>query len=127
MAKKVDDKNVEVNGRVIGANSVIRLNVKTAVWIIGIIFTVVMSILSYSYFDLKKKNAEFVNSVDQKIDEVKEDVTTIRLGQEAIKGDIKLILDRQNRDNPVNTTAYVPVQPVVPPTIPNVVDTSQIQ
>lgn len=121
------DKQLEVNGKVIGGESLIKMNVKTAVWIIAGIFSIVMSILTYSYFDLKKDVAtaeaeankaqtEFIEKVDEFLEKVDSDVQTIRIDQATIKGDIKLILDRQTRDNPVKTT-NVPVQPSLPPVI----------
>jgi hypothetical protein len=124
--KGVPDKNIEVDGKVIGGQSLIRLNVKTALWIIGGIFSIVMTILTYSYFDLKKAvkadqeakdlaHKEFIEKVDGKLDKFDDDVQTIRIDQATIRGDIRLILDRQNRDNPVRTNANVSVQPVVPP------------
>ncbi len=78
-----------------------------------------MLILTYSYFDLKKdiktEHKEFVKSVDDKVTKIQEDVNNIRIGQESIKGDIKVILDRQTRSTPFY------VQPSIPPIIPNVV------
>ena len=124
--KPVPDKNVDVNGNVIGASTTVKMSVKTTLWILGVIVGVVMTILSYSYFDLKKDYKtdfkEFVESVDEKVDVMGNDIINIRLGNEGIKGDIKLILDRQNRDNPVQPTNTA-VQPTIPP--PVTVDTSR--
>lgn len=125
MGKDVPDKNVEVDGKVIGANSVLRLSVKTALWLMAGIFAIVMGILSYSYFDLKadvkadgeakdKAQKEFIERVDAKLEKMDDDVEIIRLDQRDIKGDIKLILDRQTRDNPVRST-NVSAQPIAPP------------
>ena len=114
----VPDKNVAVNGTIIGASSTVKMSVKTTLWILGAIVGVVMTILTYSYFDLKKdyKNdfKEFVESVDGKVDAMGTDITNIRIGNASIKGDIKLILDRQSRDNPVKPTNTA-VQPTIPP------------
>lgn len=131
----VKDKHVEVDGKQIGGESLIKLNVKTAIWIIGAVFTAVMSILSWSYFDLKKevkdfeaaeaaKQKEFIEQIDEKLDKVDTEVHTIRIDQATIKGDIRLILDRQNRDNPVRVNPNVSVQPISPPT-PTSSDTIQ--
>ena len=124
--KDVPDKNVEVDGKTIGANSILRLNVKTAFWLLAGIFSLVMGILTYSYFDLKgewnaKKAAdeqahkEFIEKVEGKMDKVDENVNTIRIDQATIKGDIRLILDRQNRDNPVTANPNVSVESAIPP------------
>ena len=122
--KPVPDKNVNVNGTVIGASSTVKMSVKTTLWILGAIVGVVMTILTYSYFDLKKDYKtdfkEFVESVDEKVDDMGTDITNIRIGNEGIKGDIKLILDRQNRDNPVQPSNTM-VQPTIPPSMTNTV------
>lgn len=120
----IPDKNVQVNGKLFGANSTIKLSVKTAFWIVTLLFSMITGVLSKSYFSLKKdmntKHTEFVEKVDEKVDEMKQDITTILIGQEGMKGDIKLILDRQDRDNPVRSTnTYVPT--VAPPSFTNVV------
>jgi hypothetical protein len=117
---EIPEENVEVNGKTIGTSSTIKLSVKTALWILSGICSVVIFILSYSYFDLKSKNEEFVKSVNDKVEKIQDDVTNIRIGQEEVKGDIKLILDRQNRDNPVYTTD-VQVKSNTPPSMPNIV------
>jgi len=122
----VKDKHVEVDGKQIGGESLIRLNVKTAIWIIGAVFTAVMTVLSWSYFDLKKevkafeeaeaqKQKEFIEQIDGKLDKVDTEVHTIRIDQATIKGDIRLILDRQNRDNPIIANPNRSVTPSSPP------------
>jgi len=116
--REIPEKNVYVNGKIIGANTTIKLSVKTAIWIISILFTFMMGILTYSYFDLRKyvniQYQEFSKSIENKVNKIQEDVNTIRIGQEAIKGDIKVILDRQTRSTPQYT------RPVNPPTLDNV-------
>lgn len=125
MGDSVPDKNVEVNGKVIGGSSILRLNVKTALWILAGIVGAVMTILTWSYFDLKADwkaqqqeildaRKEFIEKVDEKVEKMDTDIQTIRLDQRDIKGDIKLILDRQTRDNPVRAT-NVSTDPVPPP------------
>ena len=124
--KDVPDKNVEVDGKVIGANSILRLNVKTAFWLLTGIFAAVMSILTWSYFDLKgewksqeqeiiEARKEFIEKVDGKVDQMDDDIQTIRIDQATIRGDIRLILDRQNRDNPVTANPNVSVESAIPP------------
>lgn len=120
MAKTLADKTVDINGKQVGPASTIRMTIKTAVWIIATVFSLVMGILTYSYFDLKGKYGDFVKSVDTKVETMQGDVSNIRLGQEGIRGDIKLILYRLDKEtaNPSNR----PVQdPVLPPEIQNVV------
>jgi len=120
MPKDLADKTVDINGKQVGPSSTIKMTVKTAIWIIGTVFSLVMGILTYSYFDLKGKYGDFVNSVDEKVETMQDDVSNIRIGQEGIRGDIKLILYRLDKEtaNPSNR----PVQnPVLPPVIENVV------
>ena len=69
---------------------------------------------------IKTDFKEFVESVDEKVDEMGTDITNIRIGNEGIKGDIKLILDRQDRDNPVQPSNTM-VQPTIPPPMTNTV------
>ena len=49
MAKPVPDKNVEIDGRTVGASTTLKLSVKTAFWIISGIVGAVMTILTWSY------------------------------------------------------------------------------
>jgi hypothetical protein len=116
----IPEKNVELNGKTFGVNTTIKLSVKTALWLITGVFSLMMIILTYSYFDLKndvnKKQEDFTNSVNEKVEKIQTDVTNIRLGQEGIKGDIKLILDRQNRDTPIPSTGNY-VKPITPPAL----------
>jgi len=122
----VKDKNVEIDGKTVGGESLIKLNVKTALWIIGAVVSAVMTILTWSYFDLKadwkasqqeilNARKEFIEKVDDKVDNMDKDIQSIRIDQATIKGDIKLILDRQNRDNPVRINPNISVQPTLPP------------
>ena len=122
----VKDKNIEVNGKVIGGESLIRMNVKTAMWILGGIFSLVMTILTWSYFDLKaevrdfeaadsKAQKEFVEKVDEKLDDIEDDITTILVDQRELKTDIKHILDKQTRDNPVVPNPNRTVESTTPP------------
>ena len=125
MANTVPDKNIEIGGKTVGASSTIKLSVKTAMWLIGAIVGVVMTILTWSYFDLKADvkafqdadaaaQKEFIGKVDEKLDTMDDDVDAIRIDQADIKGDIRLILDRQTRDNPVRATNRT-VESTTPP------------
>lgn len=121
--QEIPEKNIEIEGKLMGINSTIKLSVKTAILIISGIIFLVMSILWYSYFKLKNEvktqQDEFVKSVNEKVEKIQTDVTNIRISQEGMRGDIKLILDRQNRDNPIEKTSFN-VNSYGPPEIPNV-------
>ena len=118
MPDLIPDKNVDINGKIIGANTTVKLSVKTALWVLAAVVGIVMSILTYSYFDLKKDVTEsrkqFIESVNNKVEKIDGNIQTILIDQAVIKGDIKLVLDRQNRDNPIRTS-NVSIQPVSPP------------
>jgi hypothetical protein len=121
MAKKIiPDKNIDINGKTIGVNTTIKLSVKTAFWIMGTTVSLVLSVLTYGYFglkeDVKQYQTEFTTKTNESINNIEEDVTNMRLSIKGIEGDIKLILDRQNRDNPIKST-NIPVNSVMPPLI----------
>jgi len=119
MAKTIPEKNIDINGEVVGANSTIKLSVKTAIWIIGVVVGLVMSILTYAYFDLKKdikaSQENFVKNVDENVESMRNDIQDIRVDVATVKGDIKLILDRQTRDNPIKSNPNVSVESITPP------------
>ena len=90
MPDTIPDKNIQVNGQTMGAGSTIKLSVKTAIWIMGTIITIVMSILTYSYFDLKgdvkASETEFINKVEESVEIMESDIQNIRIDQATIKG-----------------------------------------
>ena len=126
--KEIPEENIEINGKLIGTGTTIKLSIKTALWIMGGIVSIVLTILIYSYFSLKSeietKETEFVKSVNEKVEKMKEDLTNIRLNEEDIKGDIKLILDRQDIDNPISNTG-TQIHSYTPPVISNIKDDKQ--
>ena len=83
MPEPIPDKNIEFNGKVIGASSTLRMSMKTAFWLVSGIFGIVMFILSYAYFDLKRdinaSRKDFIESVDDKVDNMEDDIQTIRI------------------------------------------------
>ena len=123
MGDDVKDKDVQVDGKTIGFSSIVKLNVKTVFWLFGILYVV----LGYLYFDLRKdtkasnsilqtEKQDFLRGVESTL---YKDITDIKVGMESMKGDIKVILDRQNRDNPIQPT-NTSVQPIVPPSVANI-------
>jgi len=107
-----DDKNIEINGKVIGENTKITLSVKTGLWIIGIMITIFTTILTYTYFDVKSElqnnknkiqenNQIFINNVkkelDQKFEKLRDRDDDFIKDIESMKGDVRLILDRTQR------------------------------
>lgn len=107
-----DEKNIEVNGKIIGESTKITLSVKTALWIIGATIVLFSTLFTYAYFDIKsdveqykikleQSNKEFIKEVETSIntkldkqrdrdDKFIEDIAKIR-------GDVQLLLDRTQR------------------------------
>jgi len=117
-----DGKDLEVNGKVIGENTKITLSVKTALWIIGIVFTLFSTIFTYSYFDVKsdveqykikleQSNKEFIKEVETsisiKLDKQRDKDEKFIEDIAKIRGDVQLLLDRTQRINS-NTTEGTP-------------------
>jgi hypothetical protein len=118
-------ETVEVDNKKVGGDSQIKLTVNSMLKIVGGIFVVLQSIAGWAYFDLrseiKKANTisaeekrlflkEIEDDYDGKFEKMFDDVSEM-------KGDIKVILDRQNRDNPVTPNPHASFEAVEPPTI----------
>ena len=120
MPEEIKDKDIKIGNKTIGFSSIVKLNVKTLLWMFGILYV----IMGYLYLDQRKelKNSctvlqtekqEFFKGVETTL---YKDITDIRVGMESMKGDIRIMLDRQNRDNPIQPTNRS-VQPIFPPPI----------
>ena len=120
MPEEIKDQNIEIANKTIGFSSIIRLNVKTVLWIFGILYI----ILGALYVDqrikinkastiLQSEKQDFLNGVQATF---YKDIGDIKVGMESIKGDVKLILDRQSRENPVSRS-NVYVHPTNPPVL----------
>jgi len=103
------DKEIGVNGKVIGEGTSITLSVKTALWIIGGAITLCTTIFSMMYFDVKsdvsdykrKRDDEkqvFVKQVEEriptKLDKQRDKDEEFIKSIEEIRGNIRLLLDR---------------------------------
>ena len=117
----IKDKDIKVGDKTIGFSSIVKLNVKTLLWVMGILYIV----LGYLYFDLKKgvsdsssvlqtEKQEFLHGVETTL---YRDITDIKVGMEGMRGEINIILDRSNRVNPVTANPNVAIQPTVPPPV----------
>lgn len=118
MLEELKEKEISINNKIIGVNSIVKLNIKTAFWLVSLVFGLIMTILSYAYFDLKSniktQQIEYTKSINEKVENIEKEVVNIRLIQENIKGDIKIILDRQSRDNPIKPTNFK-LSTIIPP------------
>lgn len=109
-----NDREIEVNGRVIGENTKISLSVKTALWIIGGVIALFSTIFTFAYFDVKADVEDYKKHLEQSnkafIKEVEESIN-IKLDKQRdrddkfiediakIRGDVQLLLDRTQRVN----------------------------
>jgi len=128
MPEEIKDKDIKVDGKTIGFSSIVKLNVKTLLWLFGILYLT----MGYLYLDQRKEikdsshvlqseKQEFFKGVETTL---YRDITDIKVGMEGMRGEINLILDRQERDNPISNTSHTTVQPIVPPPI-TITDTIQ--
>lgn len=139
----MSDKEVEVNGKTIGENSKVTLKISTLAWIIGGLLSVIGTLATVGYFDIKsdvKEQKELYDKGKQEYrDEIreliKEELKDVRekdvqfvedIGE--IKGDIKVILDRTMRNNDHNNSGSVtPVEnDNVPTFVPVVTDRDNV-
>lgn len=119
MEQQLGDKEVAVGGQKLSAGTTIRFTVKTALWILGALYAA----LGYLYYDLrtefkeangisKEEKVEFLKEIEDeyeaKFDDMKDDISDI-------KGDVKVILDRTKRDNPIIVNPSATIQPTLPP------------
>lgn len=110
----------------VGENTTFRLSLKTIAWVLGGLWI----LAGYAYFDLRneikeantisieekeKFKEEFKEEIIEDMDDLVDITTDMRMQQVRIQGDIKLILDRQQRDNPIVANPNVDVQPILPP------------
>lgn len=109
-----NDKEIEVNGKVIGENTKISLSVKTALWLIGGVIALFSAIFTVAYFDVKADVEDYKKHLEQSnkafIKEVEESIN-VKLDKQRdrddkfiediakIRGDVQLLLDRTQRVN----------------------------
>lgn len=103
------DKEVEVNGKTYGEGSKVTLRISTLLWIIGGLVSIITTLATMGYFDIKSDVKEQEKSFDAERVSYKEEVRQIikeELNYERekrekmiedigeIKGDIKVILEK---------------------------------
>jgi len=115
----MSDKEVEYKGKSYGESSKVTLKISTLAWIIGGLLSVISTLATLGYFDIKNdvkgQKDTFENEKQEYREEVKDmikkelkdirekDVKFVEdIGE--IKGDIKVILDRTMRNNDHNNT-----------------------
>ena len=111
--------NIKIGEQEIGGDSKIKLSINTLIKIIGGISIVINLVAGWAFYELRtefranngisaEEKKEFLEDVedkyDGKFDKMFEDISDI-------KGDIKVILDRANRINPVQPNPNTVIQP----------------
>lgn len=124
--KELKDKEIQVGNKVLGGNTLIKFNFKTLAWIFGLLYIA----LGYLYYDLrselkssveisKTEKTEFLEEVedefDTKLDKVLDITHKMQIEQALMKGDIKVILDRNQRNNVEQPNTNIDVEPTLPP------------
>lgn len=112
----VNDEEIHINGRTIGLGSIIKLNVKTLILIIGILYGGLSSVATIGYFNLqseielireetKNKMTVAENNVETELDNslhiIRNDIKGLIKEQGDLKGDIKVLLEKTRK---INTT-----------------------
>ena len=107
-----DNRDLDVGGRVIGESTKITMSVKTALWIIGGIITLFTTVFTYAYIDVKSSVSECKTQLDANnqalVKQIDNNMATQLEKQRdrddkfiediaKIKGDVQLLLDRNQR------------------------------
>lgn len=108
------DHEVEVNGKTYGEDTKVTLKVKTVAWIVGILISVITTLATMGYLDMKSDIEDQKEVFEKEKQEYKEEIKNMlqkELKGEVdkrelmykdiydIKGDIKVILDRTSGHN----------------------------
>lgn len=116
----LDENEIEINDKKIGFNSVIKLNVKTIISIVSLLWIILTFFATVGYFNIKKqietekvevnqKTEKYLESIDNKIQPLRDDIKELIIEQGKIQGDIKVILDRtSNGKNLNNNISNIP-------------------
>jgi len=122
MADEINDNEIQIDKKKLGFKSIIKLNLKTVLWILGGLWFIFSFLFTVGYFDIKsdmKKNKiEFYMSIQKDVktelievkSEIKDknnEIENVKDDISDIKGDVKVILDRTMRNNDHNSTGHV--------------------
>lgn len=111
----MSDKEVEIKGKIYGEGTRVTLSVSTLMWVIGALLSVITTLATVGYFDIKSDVKEQKSVFDNEKIEYKEDIKSalqeeLKYEREKreeisedigeIKGDIKVILEKtRNLEN----------------------------
>ena len=114
MAEDIKDEEIHVGTKKIGMGSIIKLNVKTLIIIIGVLYGGLSSVATIGYFNLKaeielvkedtknkltiaEENVE--TELDGTLNIVRDDIKGLIKDQGELKGDIKVLLEKTRKIN----------------------------
>jgi hypothetical protein len=119
--EKLNEKDIEIGGKVVGFSTTIKMSVKTTLWIMGVLWFALTGLYGYTFLDMKKSMKDTLKEQNEwvldELNIINDKLIETKIDVESIKGDVKLILDRQTRDNPVTYNPYVNVNPQLPPSV----------
>lgn len=116
MADDIKDEEVIIGEKKIGLGSVIKLNVKTLIMIIGVLYGGLSTVATIGYFNLKaeielvtvdtkskmdKAEQNVESELDKTLHIVRDDIKGLIKDQGDMKGDIKVLLEKTRQ---INTT-----------------------
>jgi hypothetical protein len=116
MSDEVKDEEIQIGKSKVGLSSVIKLNVKTLIMIIGILYGGLSTVATIGYFNLqseivlvkedtKSKMESAEKNVETELNEslhiLRDDIKGLIKEQGDLKGDIKVLLEKTRQ---INTT-----------------------
>lgn len=124
------DQEVGIENKKVGMSSKVKLNVKTALWIMGILWTILASFYTWTWIAEKNERKESNIELNNKIDEVAKDVHQIDLKTTRIEGQLDPVIRKtsdSNNKNEVSGGTITNTEPIrketndeiiTPPSIP---------
>jgi Ca2+/Na+ antiporter len=126
----MEDNEIQIGHKKFGMSTEITFTVKTLMWILGILFSLLTALFTWFYFNtqerenaLKKEMSslikEYHSDVKTDIKSIEQQVFMLAQGQGEIKTDLKTVINRQvgSHENPsedLNSRNITPLSPVSP-------------
>lgn len=124
------DNEARIGNRSLSENTVVKTNVKTLLWVAIGLFSVLMTMFTIFYFDMRSRDKatntkmestvelleeEVEATVADKLEKFDERQQVIKDDIGAIRGDIKVILDRTSRSG--NNASSATINDMSPPPV----------
>lgn len=91
---QLGDQEMMVNNQKIGMNSKLKLNVKTAIWIMGILWTILATFYTWTWISEKSDRKIENKKIYKIINKMAEDVHQIDLKTSRIEGQLNPIINK---------------------------------